>query len=147
MIIEIDFDTIFKVWSDELWKERASPIESNSAMCFLGGYDIENMRTKPTFLAYSIDGKIAGVNSGHYCKNDNSYRSRGLFVFENYRGRGIGTKLLIATVEKGVKENAKFVWSYPRLSSWKTYQNAGFNLVTDWAKSELGDNAYCARAI
>jgi GNAT superfamily N-acetyltransferase len=101
----ITFEEILPIWRNHLWPDRTSPIESNSAMCYKDGYDMFNMNTIPTFFAYKINNEIAGVNSGHMCK-DNQYRSRGLFVFEKFRGLGIGTKLLIATIEQGRKEKS-----------------------------------------
>ena len=77
------------------------------------------------------------------CK-DGHYRSRGLYVFEKFRGRGIGTLLLTATIEQAKAENAVLCWSYPRKSSWKSYLNAGFELASEWEISETSDaNAYC----
>ena len=142
MIETITFEEILPIWRNHLWPDRTSTIESNSAMCYKDGYDMFNMNTKPTFFAYKINNEIAGVNSGHTCK-DNHYRSRGLFVFEKFRGMGIGTKLLIATIEQGRKENAHMCWSYPRDSSWKTYSSAGFLLDGEFSISETGNNAYC----
>lgn len=143
MIKEISFEEILKIWSEYLWKERSSKIESHSAMLYLNkGYDIKNFEYTPTYFAYIIDDKIVGVNSGHMC-NDNSYRSRGLYVYPEYRNQGIGRKLLIATWKQGIKEKAHFVWSYPKLTSWSTYKSAGFELTSEWEDSELGKNAYC----
>lgn len=142
MIEIITFEEILPIWRNHLWPDRTSPIESNSAMCYKDGYDMFNMNTIPTFFAYKINNEIAGVNSGHMCK-DNQYRSRGLFVFEKFRGLGIGTKLLIATIEQGRKENAHMCWSYPRDSSWKTYSSAEFLLDGAFSISETGNNAYC----
>ena len=99
--------------------------------------------TIPTFFGYFIEDKLVGVNSGHKC-SDNSYRSRGVYVFPEFRKREIGTKLLIATIDQGRSEGCSFVWSYPRRSSWNTYQSAGFRLAGDWEKSETSEaNAYC----
>jgi GNAT superfamily N-acetyltransferase len=142
MITEIDFETIYPIWKNLLWPERISKIESNSAMKYLGDYDLKNLYTRPTFFAYYIDDIIIGVNSGHMC-HDNSYRSRGLYVDPIYRKRGIGTKLLLASILQAEKENAKFVWSYPKYTAYKTYLGAGFSVTSDWEKSELGQNAYC----
>lgn len=143
VIEKITFDEILPIWKEYLWPNRQSDIDPNSAMCFLGGYDLANMDYEPTFFAYMIDGHIAGVNSGHMCK-DRSYRSRGLYVFEEYRGRGIATELLKATIEQGRSEGAVLSWSYPRQSSWKSYSSAGFSLASDWELSETSDaNAYC----
>lgn len=142
MIKQITFEDIYDIWNNYLWSDRHSKIEPQSAMLFLQGFDLKNFNYTTTYFAFFINNKIAGVNSGHYCC-DNSYRSRGLYVFPEYRGHGIGTKLLIETINQGKKENAKFVWSYPRHSSWRTYESAGFKLYTDWHTSETSINAFC----
>jgi GNAT superfamily N-acetyltransferase len=139
---KISFHQIFPIWDNYLWPNRVSEITPTSAMCYLGGYDLVNMDSMPTFFAYMIDGEIAGVNGGHMC-NDNEYRSRGLYVFEKFRGRGIGTALLKATIEQAAKEEASLCWSYPKDTSWKTYAKAGFVLASDFEISENGTNAYC----
>lgn len=142
MLIEIDFETIFSIWKNKLWPERLSKIESTSAMNYLGGYNIKNMDYKPTFYGYLLDNKIVGVNSGHLCA-DQSYRSRGLFVDSEYRNRGIGKILLLASIDRGRFENANFVWSYPKHTAHNTYVGAGFAITSEWEQSELGRNAYC----
>jgi len=77
------------------------------------------------------------------CK-DNHYRSRGLYVFPNFRGKGIGTILLKATIAQAMVESAVLCWSYPKKTSWKSYLAAGFELASDWGGSETSDaNAYC----
>lgn len=139
----IEYLDILPVWTDYLWPNRTSPIESNSGMLFLEGHTIKNMFMTPTFFGYFIDDKLAGVNSGHMCL-DKTYRSRGLYVFPEYRGRGIGKELLIATIEQGFKEAANFIWSYPRNTSWSTYEAAGFIICSEWYESEQGLNAFCA---
>ena len=143
MIHKIAFEDILPIWRDYLWLERVSDITNTSAMTYLGGYDLLNMQSEPTFFAYMIDNKIAGVNSGHMTMN-NTYRSRGLYVFDAYRGKGLGTRLLKATIEQAKLEDASMCWSYPRQSSWKTYLNAGFSLASDWETIEASKaNAYC----
>jgi GNAT superfamily N-acetyltransferase len=142
MIKTITFEEILPIWTNDLWPNRQSAVEATSAMCLSGNHDIDNMKFVPTFFAYIIHNEIAGVNSGHMCK-DLEYRSRGLFVFDKFRGRGIGTMLLKATIEKAKEEGAVLCWSYPRDTSWKTYMNAGFRLVSEFELSETGNNAYC----
>ena len=143
MISTLTFEEIYHIWSTELWPNRVSEITSTSAMNYLGGYDISNMDFQPTFVCYkSEQGEILGVNSGHLCVNG-SYRSRGLFVFPDYRGRKIGQMLLRATIDQARKELADFIWSYPKQTSWKTYESADFKLSSPWEISELGFNAYC----
>lgn len=142
---EISFEEICDIWSNYLWKDRKSKIESTSAMIYLGGLDISNMNHIPIFLA-AVDeqDQITGVNSGHPCA-DGGFRSRGLYVFENQRGNGIGLLLLKETISAAQSLNANYIWSYPKQSSWKTYESAGFSLSSPWETSELGFNAYCIK--
>ena len=146
MIKIIDFSTVYPIWSSHLWPNRVSAIEPTSAMQYLGNYDLKNMNYIPVFLAYIQDNIILGVNSGHKCQ-DNGYRSRGLYVQPEYRGKGIGTILLQETIKIGSLEGCDYVWSYPRKTSWKTYERAGFLLSSDWEVSELGLNAYVRKDV
>lgn len=143
MIVKITWEEILEIWSKHLWPDRSSVIESNSAMNYLGGIDMANMRFTPTFFGFICNGALVGVNSGHNCSNG-YYRSRGLWVSPGYRGWGIGRELLLATVEQAEIESSTAIWSYPRKSSWTTYKAAGFTLTTDWQASETSEaNAYC----
>jgi GNAT superfamily N-acetyltransferase len=144
MIRPITFQEILNVWSNHLWPNRTSLIESNSAMIFLGGYSLKNMKSKSTFFGYFYNNILVGVNSGHMC-DDNGYRSRGLYVYADYRNQGIGSQLLYKTIEQAKCENASYVWSYPKKSSWSTYETVGFELASDWETSELDINAYCIK--
>ena len=144
MIISITWDQIQPIWSNHLWTNRNSLIEPTSAMCYLDGYNMQNMKMLPSFFGYLINNKIVGVNSGHACPTNTSYRSRGLWVDPLFRNRGIGQSLLNATIKQGQLEGYTMIWSYPRQSSWKTYQSVGFTLTSDWTPSETSDaNAYC----
>lgn len=142
MVITQSFDMIYKVWSKDLWPARLSKIESHSAMLFDGSYSMNNFNYQPQYWSFVIEGEIAGVNSGHMC-SDLSYRSRGLFVYPEFRKKGIGRALLMAAIDQARLENAKFVWSFPRQISWKVYESAGFSLASDWFDDEMGVNAFC----
>jgi len=142
MITETDWYTIKYIWKHYLWPIRSSAIEPHSAMLLDGTYDIKNFDNKATFLVYHENGSIAGCNSGHLC-SDNTYRSRGLYVFPEYRKKGIGKELLKSTINIGIEQQANLIWSYPRYESWSTYSSAGFTLAGQWEKSETGINTYC----
>lgn len=43
MIRSISWPEIHKIWNTELWPNRTSAIEPNSAMLYLNGYDISNL--------------------------------------------------------------------------------------------------------
>ena len=142
MILKTTFEVVLDIWQNHLWPERTSKIEPHSAMLIAGDYELKNYEYTPSFFIYRIDDKIVGCNSGHKCC-DGSYRSRGLYVFPEYRKKGYGKELLLETIEQGRKEEATFVWSYPRYESWPTYQASGFRLVSDWKRDETGTNALC----
>lgn len=139
MIKQISYEEILPIWQNELWVDRKDPIEPISWMKYLGGYE-DNSKMPATFLGYYEDGKLVGVNSGHQCM-DGSYRSRGLLVNSAYRGKGIAKQLLLATIEAG--KGSEFIWSFPRKSSWPTYQSVGFSLASEWSENINNTNAYC----
>lgn len=133
------------IWSTELWPNRTSAIESNSAMIFNqpGKYDIANMRTNPTFLGFVRNSHLLGVTSGHACA-DNSYRIRGTWVHESLRGTGVAHGLIEKIVKQGISENTDFAWTMPRMgASIKMFTKLGFHPVSDVYQTETGDNTYC----
>lgn len=147
MIQKVSWNKIHQIWKNQLWPSRTSAIEPVSAMVYLGGYSNENMHFTPSFFGYFVDNNLVGVNSGHQCTGK-SYRSRGLWVDEHYRKQGIGSALLAATIDQAMIESCKFVWSYPRKTSWSTYQSVGFILSSEWEQSETSEaNAYCIKEI
>lgn len=146
MFTEITYEEIYEVWSNRLWPTRTSPIQSRSSMKFLGGYDLANKQYLAKFFGYKFNDQIVAVNSGHRCE-DNSYRSRGLWVDYSFRNQGIGRQLLAMTIKQAEIENCGFIWSYPKKSSWRTYAAAGFELASDWHQSELDINAYCIKQL
>jgi GNAT superfamily N-acetyltransferase len=98
------------------------------------GYTHDNRIYKlytPTFFGVYDNEKLIGVNSGHRSKK-NEYRSRGLWVDPDYRGRKIGKILLQATINKAVEEGCDLIWSLPRESSMPVYNSVGFDKKSDW---------------
>lgn len=143
MIKSLPWEEILPIWQHKLWPDRKSAIESNSAMKLSGGYDIENMKTVPTFVGYFIDDNLVGVFSGHKC-SENDYRVRGFWVEPKYRKQGIGTELLQSLINQGKKEGCSIVWGYPKSTSWNIFKRLGFKLASDWEPSETSkENAYC----
>ena len=83
------------------------------------------MEFTPTFWGAFYNDKLVGVNSGHMCI-DKLYRSRGLFVFPEYRGFGIGQKLLMKTIAQAIHEKAIVCWSYPKNTAERSYHMQNF---------------------
>ena len=133
---KITWDQILHVWKEHL---PNMALEKNSAMClFLNNgkilekrwdepmYDLQNMEFPATFWGAFDDDKLIGVNSGHMTLNK-FYRSRGLYVQEEYRKKHIGRKLLMKTMAQAKHEKAIACWSYPKNSAIKCYQSLGFH--------------------
>lgn len=146
MIKQIDWSTILSLWKTQLWPHRTSQIETHSAMIFGGGYTLKNFKCPVIFLGAIQYNNIVGVNSVHGC-SDGSWRTRGLWVDPLFRGKKIGTNLLLESIKFAKNNNASFIWSYPRQTSWKTYYSVGFRLSQEfygWESSETSEaNAYC----
>jgi len=134
-IVAISFEEILPVWTNNLWAGRKSKIKPTNGLKFLGGFDKEIEKNSPTFFGAFDDKKLIGVNSGHVT-NDFEYRSRGIFVFPQYRRQGISQELFKAIEKQAIKEKKNTLWSMPRLSSLKAYEKFGFSVVS----REFDDN-------
>ena len=132
---KITWDQVLPVWEEHL---PNMSLETNSAMCLFLNYgtalsksweepvyDLQNMEFTPTFWGAFYNDKLVGVNSGHMCI-DKLYRSRGLFVFPEYRGFGIGQKLLMKTIAQAIHEKAIVCWSYPKNTAERSYHMQNF---------------------
>ena len=145
-IKSITWDSCRSVWASRLWPTRTSAIESHSAMLLDGSHSMENMQLPAVYLGLFQGDQLVGVNSGHLC-SDNTWRSRGLWVDPEHRGSGWGSRLLVATIALAPEDCGR-AWSFPRRTSWSSYERAGFRLVSDWQASDTSDaNAYCLRDI
>lgn len=143
IIKEITWNQIHFIWENCLWPDRQSEITPWSAMLIDGRFDNANGGYPILFIGAYDGKKLIGVNSGHQCM-DGSFRSRGLYVFPEFRKRGTASLLLKTTVDRGKLLGCPFIWSYPRKSSWPAYAKCGFELISDWETSETSElNALC----
>jgi GNAT superfamily N-acetyltransferase len=147
MIKEIDFATIKSIWQEYLWPNRKDIMPMSNMRYQDTPYIAISQIYTPTFFAYFVDNKIAGVNSGH-CSSRFHFRSRGLFVFSQYRGKGIGTELLKHVCQLGKTNGMAYCWSLPRKESLSTYLNAGFECTSDFFKTETSElNCYVSKQL
>ena len=146
---EEGFNLIKSVWEIELWPERKSEIKSMSSMAYLGGYNMNIYEEyNPTFFLIQLDNKIIGVNSG-FKTAPYLYRSRGIWIDSNYRGKSISKKLFESLKTQAIKENCTHIWSIPRQSAWPAYKAFGFEQTSDWFNEgmEFGPNCYVLKEI
>ena len=158
---ESTFEDIYDIWNEGLWHDRVSKIESRSSLSFdlklwnryshirITKHKKRIWEYKPTFWAVRENEKIIGVNSG--CKtNDNTYRSRGLYIFPEKRGQGISRMLLKLTIETAKKEECEVIWTIPRKTALPAYESVGFNKIGGWidkGKFEYGPNCIAIKQI
>lgn len=145
-IKEIEFETIFQVWKYQLWPGRVSDIKPMSSMTYDGRYDLEIYeKYTPTFWGVFEQGtdKLAAVNSGHRT-SDTMYRSRGLYTYEEFRGKGVTRLLFAALIEKAKSQGSVVIWTVPRKGSHYAYESAGFAMTSAWFDEnvEFGPNCY-----
>lgn len=143
-IKRLKYTDLEKVWKESLWVGRQD-IESRSAMQINSGYDMRNMEGKLWCYGavIGIHYEIIAVNSMHLC-GDNSMRSRGLWVNPNFRRQGYGAAMLEYAIAAARREGCPYIWSYPRKTSWSTYESVGFKLTSEWGASDTSpENAFC----
>lgn len=152
-VIESTFEEVYPIWNEKLWPERISKIESMSSLYWRAPRDIikdSSIFEKyiPTFFAIKEDNQIVGVNSG-FRTDERIYRSRGVWVKEEYRSKGYGQVLLMQAIIQGKKENCHWIWSMPRKSALKTYVKVGFKKRGKWIDEgvEFGPNCLVTRQL
>jgi GNAT superfamily N-acetyltransferase len=98
---------------------------------------------KPYFCAVYNNNTLLGVNSCHQT-SPTDFRSRGIYVFPEHRGKG-ATKLLFDFVKQKAEEsNCNTIWSLPRVSALPAYERAGFKTCSEVINEgvEFGPNVY-----
>ncbi len=142
LIEKIDWKITNKIWMKHLWPDRVSKINKMSSMLYLGGFDLDIYNKYiPSFFGAYIDGVIVGVNSGHGCNQ--TYRSRGLFVFQEYQNKGIARMLMNDLFVQAQNEGFTTVWSYPRFESLGFYEKLGFCKKSEWIKTPPDTTINC----
>jgi len=141
---QITYDEILPYW-DILWRDRERMIQY-SAMRMMGGYD-SDIKNTYKWRAFAVcddkrGGKIVGVNAGHK-SGAREYRTRGLWVSSEYRGRGIAQQLFKQLEDQAKHEMCRWLWSYPRLAALPAYCKAGYE---PFGEADLGEFDHCIRA-
>ena len=147
----VSFDTILPIWEQNLWSSRESAIKTHSSMTWPFDndveYDMEIYKYPATYWALLVDDKIIGVNSGHKT-SDTQYRSRGLWVDEKFRKKGLAQIILTASEQYAKQEKCKMIWTVPRKTALVAYTKCGFNTVGNYFRTETSEaNIYAYKHI
>ena len=149
VISKVDFDIILEVWKQQLWPNRKSEIRPLNSMQFLGGIDMSIYeKYVPSFWAVFDNDNIIGVNSG-FATNDISYRSRGIFVWPDYRRKGVAQLLFDQIDKQATHENKTVCWSIPRKTALPAYEKAGYVKCSEFFDEgmEFGPNCYVMKEL
>ena len=119
----VEYKTIIPYW-DVLWPDQDH--RQHSAMLMRGGHD-SDIHTKYKWRGWAVKerGQIIGVMAGHK-SSSREYRTRGLWVKDGHRGRGVARQLFQAAEAQAKMECCRWLWSYPRLQALGAYQKAGY---------------------
>jgi GNAT superfamily N-acetyltransferase len=138
----ISFAEVYPIWRDHLWPGRKSEIKPVSPVGPDLKYAGEIARSAPHFWGLvGPNGLLVGIISG-YRTSPETFRSRGLYIEEHYRCRGLSRRLLSAVCAEAKTHGCKQVWSFPRHSAWPAYSAFGFWRASDWFERgmEFGPN-------
>jgi len=161
-----EFAEIEKLWRERLWPQRKSAIEPNSAMILGGGIDLSYMNEEPQFwIAEDLREDLRtdsqdesqgesperpraiGCLSGHFAgeftdrnRPGRLYRSRGLWVDQSRRRRGIARQLMRELIEHARSQDAVAIWTFPRKTAMPFYESMGFRMWSTWLPQQEGDS-------
>lgn len=96
-------------------------------------------------IGYFVGEKIVGVLNGYQTSRP-YFRTRGLWVYPEYRKMGVATTLMENIEDYALKVSSKILWTVPRKESIGFYQKYGFKRTTEF---ELygGNNCYAIKYI
>lgn len=136
---EISWSDCKKIWVHYLWKGRKD-IKTMSSMASATEIDMEIYNKYfPYFFGAYVDRKLVGVNSGHKTSETN-FRSRGLYVLEEFRGSKVSTGILQHTVDTARDLGCTMCWTMPREKALPAYEKVGFVKIGEWFPTETSES-------
>jgi GNAT superfamily N-acetyltransferase len=68
------------------------------------------------------------------------YRSRGLWVDQSRRRRGIARQLMRELIDHAQSQGAVAIWTFPRKTAMPFYESMGFRMWSTWLPQQEGDS-------
>ena len=137
IVSKSNFKEVSFIWRNYLWPERIEPIEETSALLFKEGIDMSYRSSEVFFIKTEVNGQIVGVCSGQRT-GSREFRSRGLWVREDFRKKRIGSKLFFSVEKESQKRGCVSLWTLARHSSEKFYRSVGMKNFGKTDKFEYG---------
>ena len=147
---EIKWEEIKKIWEQHLWPEKKGGVKpTNNWKLIMEPYSFTTIieegekpiKTNPHFFGIRDDwGELVCVNScfktssnhPYSYKQEQLWRSRGLWTSPGHRRLGLSSKILTHTAEFVSKKRANWLWTVPRQTSLSAYEKVGFVKKSDW---------------
>ena len=145
-LLKSDFKTIYPIWRNYLWPERVEPIKATSALLFKEGIDMNHRSKEVFFIKMEVAGKVIGACSGQRT-GPGEFRSRGLWVSEDFRKKGIGSKLFFEVEREAQKRGCSNLWTLSRHSSEGFYCSVGMKNLGKTDKFEYGPHFWMYKAL
>lgn len=142
------FEEVLLIWEKHLWPGRSSPIRAQSSILLNGDTDMSLYNNHVYFYKAVVENSVVGVNSVFETAK-HEFRSRGLFVFPEFRRQMIGQLLLEEAIRYAKARDGKTIWSIPRVQVLPTYLKVGFeeSHPADDSTMEFGPNVYVIKKI
>jgi N-acetylglutamate synthase-like GNAT family acetyltransferase len=153
---EITWPEIFPIWQNLLWPERPH-FDKYTTMINNKDIDMDIRRkAQANFALYNgvffgvkttDTGKVVACNSGHQCSNT-LFRSRGLYVYPEFTGRGMAHSLLAYTAKFAQDNGFEKIWSLPTEKALPIYNQVGYETmspVEDWESYKKADGEMVMR--
>ena len=139
-----NFSEVYTIWRDHLWPERIEPIEETSALLFREGIDMSYRSSEVFFVKIELDSQIIGVCSGQRT-GAQEFRSRGLWVSETFRKRGLGSKLFYEVEDESKRRGGIHLWTLAREESKGFYESMGMRDCEKTDKFEYGPHFWMSK--
>ena len=141
-----DWPTVSRIWKNYLWPERISLIEKTSALLFKEGLDMGYKSSEVFFVQIREKGEIIGVCSGQKTGSQ-EFRSRGLWVSEGFRRRGLGSRLFYSVEKEAQKRGGVHLWTLARHSSLSFYLAVGMKNHGRTCQFEYGPHFWMCKKL
>ena len=145
-VLKSDFSTVSVIWRDYLWPKRIEPIEETSALLFKEGIDMEYKSSEVFFVKMELNKEIVGVCSGQRTGSQ-EFRSRGLWVSEDLRRKGIGSKLFLSVETEAKARGCSHLWTLARYFSQQFYYSMGMKNCGKTYKFEYGPHFWMSKTL
>ena len=152
---EISFEEIKAVWERALWPNKKNGVAKANEWTWkwhtknLGKDKKMAKEVDPTFICLRSGKEIVAVNSCYESNVEGLFkywRSRGLWVHPDFRGKEYSCVILTWCLEYARKHGGIYMWTVPRKSALRAYQKVGFVQCSEWFDDgQFGPNCIAAK--